>query len=653
MAEQTQQALHRKVNGTSSGPSDHHSESTKGKAPSEASSINRTGRGRGSGDKRTDASRNPTGNEAAKPPKAKAHNEGEKLVLRRLPPGMTQTECITILGPEWELGKGKVDWVSWKPGKTSNDASKPSRPARMNLHIMRKDDLMLLGDVVRSAVWEDAKGTFNDPALIAPPSLEFSIYKKVPGNKRRTDTRQGTIDQDPEFMAFLEELANPPPPKESTDADLVDDAAKTETKVTTTPLIEYLKEKKNSKAKEGGSGKNAKHGRQETSNSKSKSAGKDEDGSKKKSKGSKTDKTEKAPKETVKILTKKAAAAAEQVAEAVKANANQANQSHSANAAEAPKSRRAGIAAAARILQRDLGLSPGSAHRRARQDAAKADADAKATTGKDTSPNAAETAPPPTPAAEAPSQASKNASSSSAPAASKSQNSRRNKGAKNAEKSKPVESQATAPPNPPVILKKKNDTESSRASAPAPAASQETSGKASNNTPTSKSSGKGSNASAKKAASVSANATRGFVKHANASQGVTEPLLREALSAFGTVTFIEVDKRKGFAYVDFSNHEGLVKAITSSPVPVAQGTVQVLERKDKKPAAAPAATPAAAATTGSAAGNSTTGGGGTEKSSSSRNRRGRGGGGKGAGGNNNGSGNAANTANASAPQPAG
>ncbi len=44
---------------------------------------------------------------------------------------------------------------------------------------------------------------------------------------------------------------------------------------------------------------------------------------------------------------------------------------------EFPKSRRAGIAAAARILQRDLGLSPGNAHRRARQQAAQAETEGK------------------------------------------------------------------------------------------------------------------------------------------------------------------------------------------------------------------------------------------------------------------------------------
>lgn len=55
------------------------------------------------------------------------------------------------------------------------------------------------------------------------------------------------------------------------------------------------------------------------------------------------------------------------------------------------------------------------------------------------------------------------------------------------------------------------------------------------------------------------------------------------METFGSVTFLEIDKRKGFAYVDFSDAEALLKAINASPISIAQGTVQVLERKDKKP----------------------------------------------------------------------
>lgn len=34
---------------------------------------------------------------------------------------MTEAECITILGEAWHVGKGKVDWFSFIPGKISTE----------------------------------------------------------------------------------------------------------------------------------------------------------------------------------------------------------------------------------------------------------------------------------------------------------------------------------------------------------------------------------------------------------------------------------------------------------------------------------------------------------------------------------------------------
>jgi regulator of nonsense transcripts 3 len=474
---------------------------------------------------------------------------------------------------------------------------------------MRKDDIMPLSEAVRSKTWEDAKGTFTSPSLIAPPAVEFCIHKKIPSNKRRTDTRQGTIDQDPEFMAFLESLANPTQPKDIEAED--EDADKPEPKVSTTPLIEYLKEKKANKGKDG-SKKNSRN-----ADGKGKGGSKDDETSKKKGKGFKEDKSDK-PKETIKILTKKAAT--EQAAEAAKNAAGQINASNCSSTADAPKSRRANIAAAARILQRDLGLSPGSAHRRARQDAAKADAeaktDAKPPAGKDAGPTAGpSTTGTERPASPAPSDAGSQTSKA------KSQSGRRNRGGKNADKGKNSETPSTQAPtafNPPVILKKKPEGEDSQpaaAAAPEPTSSEQANTSDAPQSTTNKSSS-GKSQGQKKPASISPDATRAFVKHANASQGVTDAALREALERFGSVTGVEVDKRKGFAYVDFADHEGLVKAISGSPVTVGQGSVQVLERKEKKPA-------------NQGAGGASSGGPTAEKSerNSGRGRRGRGGGG--------------------------
>lgn len=78
---------------------------------------------------------------------------------------------------------------------------------------------------------------------------------------------------------------------------------------------------------------------------------------------------------------------------------------------------------------------------------------------------------------------------------------------------------------------------------------------------------------------LSSTATQAFLKHANPSQGITEPLLEEAFAGFGAVKKVEIDKKKGFAYVDFAAPQALQDAIKASPIKVAQGQVVVLERK--------------------------------------------------------------------------
>lgn len=61
----------------------------------------------------------PTLSETPKTPKVKGQTQGEKVVVRRLPPGMTEEEFVTTLGEEWRVGNGKVDWFSYVSGKIS------------------------------------------------------------------------------------------------------------------------------------------------------------------------------------------------------------------------------------------------------------------------------------------------------------------------------------------------------------------------------------------------------------------------------------------------------------------------------------------------------------------------------------------------------
>jgi regulator of nonsense transcripts 3 len=101
------------------------------------------------------------------------------------------------------------------------------------------------------SVFQDKAGTYKNADLKhLQPALDYAPNQRTPLQqaKKRTDNRQGTIDQDSEFIAFLEAETQPiskPPALDSTNFEgLVE-----KPDVKTTPLIEDLREKKANKAK--------------------------------------------------------------------------------------------------------------------------------------------------------------------------------------------------------------------------------------------------------------------------------------------------------------------------------------------------------------------------------------------------------------------
>ncbi|KAL3252228.1 hypothetical protein ABHI18_010195 [Aspergillus niger] len=444
-----------------------------------------------------------------------------KLLVRRLPPGLTQAEFETALGSEWKVGGGKVDWFQYKPGKVSKDPAKPSRPSRAYIHVMSSDHTIPLSNKVRQTSFLDARNTSTDPVLLGPPSLEFAPYAKIAGNRSRKDARQGTIDQDPEFIAFLESLTQPlakPAPVESG----ADGEDKKET-VTVTPLVQYIREKKANKAKESSKSKHKsdKDSKGEKIQAKKLLQRPDRDtkDSAATEKPEKKSKSDKATKEAVKAANKQAANVAAK--QAAKSSPAQNSPKDTPQTSTERKRERGSVAAAAKILQRDLGLAPSGRRRGGKAAAADGDTPKSDQSG---------TATPDTSKKETPSRPSKGANSAR-------------------DKSK---GSNTQPPSEP-----------SEASTPV------------STTPKPGKSGKGKQASAGPAAT----ATQAFLKHANPSQGVTEPLLEAAFAPFGKVLKVEIDKKKGFGYIDFAEPDGLQKAIAASPVSVAQSQVVVLERK--------------------------------------------------------------------------
>ncbi|EAT85362.2 hypothetical protein SNOG_06711 [Parastagonospora nodorum SN15] len=374
---------------------------------------------------------------------------------------LTRSEFETMVGDEWKPGAGKVDWVNWRKGKISKDAAKPSRPARAYIHVTKQEHVPMLGDRIRDSTFHDAAKSWQDSALVGPPTLEFAPFSKMPGGRRRNDNRQGTIDQDQEFKDFLESLTNP-----ITKSAAPDDTQKQD-KVKTTPLIEALREKKANKDKPNAKGRNARGDAKEDATEKKASGKQGKENAAtagdKNRRISKADKAQ-AAKEAVKILNKEAASAKESSA-AEKGNASPGSERKRGNVAgHFPRAQQPRGPRQPSMLLLGNAVPPAQANN---------------------------TAAKPTPAA------------SSAPRA--------------------------APPP------------------PAPAATSK----------------------------------QAFLKHANPSQGITEPLIEESLKIFGAIDKVEIDKRKGFAYVDFTEPEGLRKAMAASPIKIAQGAVQVLERKEK------------------------------------------------------------------------
>lgn len=397
--------------------------------------------------------------------------------------------------------------------------------------------------------------------------MEFAPYGRSPAGRRRVDARVGTIDQDLEFMAFLEDLANPTTGKEISADSLLDPSTSKHQKVTMTPLVQALKDKKASKNKDAAA-KAAK--KQEANISKGKSAKESATDEKKKGKDAKTDRLiDKATKEAVKILNREAASksAAGSSATAESSGSESSNKPKLDIGKVPGRQRQAVVAAHIRMLQRDLGLSPAQAHRQVRRDtvdAQKAEKAAALEKGKENGDSSS-------------SRLSQAQSVPTAPKSALNQSANR-KGRGKGSSTDLEAAKTTAANNPltPMVLLKKPEAQTTTASSSTaqpvkpttvPAATRRT----------------------QQTAAPSEGATQAFVKHANPSQGVTEALLKEAMEKFGTVITVEIDRRKGFAYVDFGNSDGLKKAMAANPISVAQGTVQVMQRKgtalppEKKP----------------------------------------------------------------------
>jgi regulator of nonsense transcripts 3 len=407
--------------------------------------------------------------------------------------------------------------------------SSQSRPSRAYLHLENATDIPILAAKVQQSNFTDAKGTSTLASYVGPPVVEYAPFQRLPKPSRQ-DARQGTIDQDEEFIAFLEQLTNPLPPKPVLDSS----ETKKNEKVIITPLVQYLKDRKSAKVKDHGS-KSGKGGRQEhREGRKDREKGGDKKALSKKTvqnksehSGSKKD-TQSSSKSTTETQVSDAGSIKDGTAATKPINSNPKPER---------KRDRSSALSAAQILQRDLGLGGGQKRVRRKENSSKGgDTEGSANSVSGTAQsaplegaiNTANPAPAP------PTTASKERSQTT----------------------KQINSRSQAGPNSKSARQKASSTETTPA-------------EASEQNPLS--------AEAKPAPP----ATAAFLRSIDSTKGVTEALIRQSFEVFGTIKKLDIDFARGLANLYFSEPAELQAAIAASPVQVADAKVTVVERKTK------------------------------------------------------------------------
>ncbi|CAL1262311.1 unnamed protein product [Larinioides sclopetarius] len=163
-----------------------------------------------------------------------------KVVIRRLPPSMTEEQFLEQISPVPEH-----DYMYFVKADMSLG---PHAFSRAYINFLIPEDIFLFKDKFDGYVFVDNKGN-EYPAIV-----EFAPFQKIPKkrNPKKRDAKCGTIDNDPDYLKFLESLKNPDEvalPSAEVYLEEIESREK-ELKANngvpkiTTPLIEFLTAKK-------------------------------------------------------------------------------------------------------------------------------------------------------------------------------------------------------------------------------------------------------------------------------------------------------------------------------------------------------------------------------------------------------------------------
>lgn len=167
------------------------------------------------------------------------HKSPSKIVIRRLPPDMTETELLNILSP-----LPPYNYFKFHP---ADPTLAPVHTSRAYINFPNFEDVIIFRDTFDGQIFEDNKG--ND----YPAFVEVATFSLIPREKSREDKHNDTIQLDPEFIEFKEkyEAEEGEVQQINVEAYLKEAAAKDEErkKAHSTPLIDFIRSKRDTKKK--------------------------------------------------------------------------------------------------------------------------------------------------------------------------------------------------------------------------------------------------------------------------------------------------------------------------------------------------------------------------------------------------------------------
>ncbi|KAM4860160.1 regulator of nonsense transcripts 3A isoform 5-T5 [Thomomys bottae] len=171
---------------------------------------------------------------ATSKPREEKRTTLSKVVLRRLPPGLTKERLEELLRP--------LPAHDYFEVVAADLSLYPHLFSRAYINFRNPDDILLFRDRFDGYIFIGNKG------LEYPAVVEFAPFQKIAKKKlKKKDTKTGSIEDDPDYKQFLETYSVE---EEKTSANpetlLGEIEAKTRELIArrTTPLLEYIKNRK-------------------------------------------------------------------------------------------------------------------------------------------------------------------------------------------------------------------------------------------------------------------------------------------------------------------------------------------------------------------------------------------------------------------------